>query len=88
MPSKPRPTALMVPFVAAFLGAMALIIAGIIALHASSGGATMIRIAGLPMEPRSFGFAALFLGFVAVYVCYRVCITAIFRFQEGREPHD
>ena len=78
----------MVPLVAAFLGATALIIAGIIALNAASGGATMIRMAGLPVEPRSFGFAALFLGFAAAYVCYRLSITAIFRFQEGREPQD
>ena len=92
MPAKPGPAALMVPLVAAFLGATALIIAGIIALNASSGGAGMIRMAGLPVEPRSFGMAALFLGFAAGYVCYRLCIAAIFRFQERSadpvETHD
>lgn len=92
MPAKPGPAALMVPLVAAFLGATALIIAGIIALNASSGGASMIRMAGLPVEPRSFGMAAIFLGFAAGYICYRLCVVAIFRFQDGRdltlETHD
>ncbi len=78
----------MVPLIAAFLGATACIIAGLIALNAASGGASTIRMASLSMEPRSFGIAFLFLGFAAAYVCYRVALTAIFRFQGDRQPPD
>ncbi len=78
----------MVPLVAAFLGATACIIAGLIALNAASGGASTIRMAGLSMEPRSFGIAFLFLGFAAGYVCYRVALTAIFRFRGDGQPSD
>jgi hypothetical protein len=88
MASKPRPAALMVPLIAAFLGATACIIAGIVALNAASGGATSIRMAGLTMEPRTFGMAFLFLGVAAGYVCYRLSLAAIFRFQEHADPHD
>jgi len=88
MPNKPGPAALMVPLIAAFLGATACIIAGIISLNAASGGAATIRMAGLPVEPRTFGMAFIFLGLAAGYLCYRLSIAAIGRFQEHREPHD
>ncbi len=82
--ARQRPAALMVPLIAAFLGAAALMIAGMIAMNAASAGISTIRMAGLPMEPRSFGLGALFLGLVALYVCYRLAMTAIFRFSSDR----
>lgn len=82
---KRKPAALMVPLVAAFLGAAALLIAGIIGMNAASSGLPSIRMAGIGFEPRSFGLAALFLGLVALYLCYRLAITAIFQFRSDRD---
>lgn len=79
----------MVPLIAAFLGAAALLVAGMIAMNAASASAPSIRMAGIPFEPRSFGFAALFLGLTALYICYRLAITAIFQFRsDANEQKD
>jgi len=82
---KRNPAALMVPLIAAFLGAAALMIAGIIGMSAASSGLSSINMAGIGFEPRSFGLAALFLGLVAIYICYRLAITAIFLFRSDAE---
>lgn len=85
---KRKPAALMLPLIAAFLGATALMIAGIIAMKAASAGVVSIRMVGIPFEPRSFGLAALFLGLMALYICYRLAITAIFQFRSDANEHN